>query len=96
MISIGISQLRSHEPVGFYSGEQPPSENELSDVHAWNKKHGIMWLIYAFIIIISYVIGAVIGDNVWSIVPMCGGVIIPVIFMIWYHSRLIKTYKRLS
>ena len=38
MIGIGISQLKSQTPVGFYSGEQPPRENELSDVHAWNKK----------------------------------------------------------
>ena len=40
MIIIGISQMRSKKPVGFYSGEKPPREEELSDVVAWNKKHG--------------------------------------------------------
>ncbi|MCI8409202.1 MAG: hypothetical protein HFJ09_08050 [Lachnospiraceae bacterium] len=96
MIGIGISQLRSHEPVGFYSGEQPPSRYELSDVHAWNKKHGIMWLVYGFIIMISWGIGVIIGDNIWCVIPMCGGVLIPIIIMIWYHNRLIKRYKRLG
>ena len=41
MIGIGISQLRSKKPVAFYSGEKPPGEEELSDVKAWNQKHGI-------------------------------------------------------
>ena len=96
MISIGISQLRSHEPVGFYSGEQPPRECELSDVHTWNKKHGIMWIIYGFIIIISSGIGVIIGDSIWSLIPICGGFLIPIIIMIWYHNRLVKRYKILS
>lgn len=96
MISIGISQLRSHEPVGFYTGEQPPKEYELSDVHTWNKKHGIMWIIYGIVIIISSEIGAIIGDSIWSLILICGGLFIPIIIMIWYHNRLMKRYKRLS
>lgn len=57
MIGIGISQLRSQKPVGFFSGEQPPAEDKLTDVHAWNQKHGMMWLWYGGIIIISALIG---------------------------------------
>lgn len=33
MIGIGISQIRSRDPVGFYSGEKPPKEDELIDVY---------------------------------------------------------------
>lgn len=94
MIGIGISQLRSSLPVGFYSGEQPPGEDELTDVQAWNKKHGMMWLIYGIIIIISYFAGYIMGDSILCIIPFCGGLIIPVIFMIWYHHQLIREYKR--
>ena len=47
MIIIGISQIRSKQPVGFYTGEKLPREDELSDVVAWNKKHGYMWVVYA-------------------------------------------------
>ena len=94
MIGIGISQLRSTSPVGFYSGEKPPAENELTDVQAWNKKHGMMWLVYGIIIIISYFVGYIMGHTILCLIPFCGGLIVPVIIMIWYHHRLIRKYKR--
>ena len=34
MFGIGISQLRSKDPVGFYTGVKPPQKEQLSDVHA--------------------------------------------------------------
>ncbi len=93
MASIGISQLRSTSPVGFYSGEKPPKEDELTDVQAWNRKHGIMWLVYGMIIIVSYFAGSIMGDSILCIIPYCGGLIVPVIIMIWCHHKLIRTYK---
>lgn len=94
MMGIGISQLRSTLPVGFYSGQKPPKEDELTDVQAWNKKHGMMWLIYGMVIIISYFAGYIIGDSILCIIPFCGGLIVPVIIMIWYHHKLIRKYMR--
>lgn len=95
MIGIGIVQLRSSSPVGFYSGEKPLTKEELTDVHAWNKKHGMMWMIYGFVIIISYFAGYLIGeDSILCVIPFCGGLIVPIIIMIWYHNKLIKRYKR--
>lgn len=92
-LGIGISQLISKSPVGFYSGETPPSADEISDVHMWNKKHGTMWLIYGVIIILTWICGLFLGDSIWAIVPVLSGVIIPIIVMIWYHHRLVKKYK---
>lgn len=94
MIGIGVFQLKSKKPVGFYSGEEPPKASELSDVDAWNKKHGSMWLIYGVIILLSYVVGMPLLDNIWCLIPMCGGVLVPVPVMIWYHRQLIRKYKR--
>lgn len=94
MIGIGISQVKSSFPVAFYSGEKPPKAEELTDVHAWNKKHGMMWIIYGITIMISYFVGNIIGDSILCIIPLCGGLIVPVIIMIWYHNRLIKMYMR--
>lgn len=34
-------QLKSKKPVGFYSGEKTPSEDEISDMYMWNKKHAL-------------------------------------------------------
>lgn len=93
MVGIGVVQLKSKNPVGFYSGEEPPKASELSDVEAWNKKHGAMWLIYGCIILISYCIGAGMLESLWCLIPMCGGVFVPIPVMIWYHHRLIRKYK---
>ena len=96
MLGIGISQYRSKKPVGFYSGEKPPLESELTDVGAWNKKHGKMWITYGVIIIVSYLLGVpfLIADSVWSVLPMCVGIMIPIPVMIRYHHKLIREYKR--
>lgn len=96
MIGIGISQYRSEKPVGFYSGEKPPKVSELSDVEMWNKRHGKMWILYGIIILISYVLGIpfVKQDSIWCVVPMCGGIIVPIPMMIWYHNKLIQIYKK--
>lgn len=97
MIGIGVSQLKSRTPVGFYSGEKPFSAEQLSDVVMWNKKHGEMWIIYGIIIIFSglagtFLIGADAGWQMISI-PMVGGVVAPIIWMIGYHERLICKYR---
>lgn len=94
MVGIGISQLRSTKPVGFYSGEKAPREDEIKDVKAWNKKHGMMWLIYGIIIMISWLIGSVIGDSIFCVIPLCGGILLPVIIMIWYHNKLTRLYRK--
>lgn len=92
MVAIGIAQLKSQDPVGFYSGEKPPKAEDLTDVHAWNKSHGMIWLIYGIIIFASYLIGSFFWDSILVIIPMIGGVVIPLPFMIWYHHRLIRKF----
>lgn len=93
MFGIGISQLRSKVPVGFYTGEKPPKTEQLSDVHAWNKKHGIMWIIYGICIICSWICSVFIGgDSINAVFPLCIGVILPIPVMMFLHHRLVKTY----
>lgn len=93
MICIGISQLKSEKPVGFYTGEKPPSKDEISDVKQWNRKHGTMWIAYGIIIVISWICGCILGDDIVAVIPLMGGVIIPLGFMIWLHHRLIGKYR---
>lgn len=40
IIIIGIVQYRSKDPVGFWSGEKPPKREQITDVRAYNRKHG--------------------------------------------------------
>jgi hypothetical protein len=94
MIGIGVSQLKSKTPVGFYTGEEPPKAEELTDVSAWNEKHGIMWLMYGVVILLSWFISFLVGDSLWSVIPLVTGVCLPLVFMILYHSALVKRYRK--
>lgn len=94
MIGIGISQLKSKDPVGFYTGENPPDKEELSDVNAWNKKHGMMWVIYGVCILCSWIISVFIGNSLYSLLPLVGGVIAPIVIMIICHHKLVKMYYK--
>lgn len=92
MVGIGIFQVNSTKPVGFYTGVKAPDENELSDMNAWNKKHGIMWILYGVCIEATWVCGLFIGDEVISWIIILIGLFLPMLFMILYHKKLIKDY----
>lgn len=93
MLEIGVSQLKSKEPVGFYTGEKPPKVDQLSDVNSWNKKHGVMWIIYGICIIGSWICSAFIGgDSIYSVIPLCIGTIIPILIMVFLHYKWVKSY----
>ena len=74
MLMIGIVQIQSKKPVGFYAGETAPDETELTDTQAWNRKHGILWVLYGITIVITSLIGVSMIDSVWCIFPLIGGV----------------------
>ena len=93
MIGIGVAQFRSRKPVGFYTGEKAPEEKDLSDVSAWNKKHGMMWIVYGGIIVLVYVAGLLIGESPLLWVPIVVGLLGPIPVMIWIHHRLVRKYK---
>ena len=93
MFGIGITQIRSKDPVGFYSGIKPPTREELTDVDAWNKKHGTMYIAYGICIVSSWICGLVIGDSIYSVIPYTVGLLVPIIIMVIYHHRLVKKYK---
>lgn len=83
VICIGISQLVSKEPVGFYTGgEKPLRASQLSDVKAWNRKHGWMWIIYGVCTVLAWLCGMMIGDSIVACVPFVIGFLGPLVFMV--------------
>jgi hypothetical protein len=94
MIGIGVSQLKSRAPVGFYTGEKPPTEEELTDVAAWNKKHGTMWVMYGAVLILSWIAGYMLCDEFWQSLCMIAGVCVPLVLMALYHHALVNRYRR--
>lgn len=62
IIILGIVQYRSKDPVGFWSGKKPPAREQITDVKAYNQKHGLMWIVYGVGILLSFVCGLLLGD----------------------------------
>ena len=92
MFVIGIRQMKSKKPVGFYTGEKAPDETELSDAAAWNKKHGIMWILYGVCIVLAWVCGLFMDDGLLLLIPFSVGLLLPIPLMLLYHHRLVKKY----
>ena len=54
---IGIYAWRRKKPMWFWSGSTV-KESEISDVAAYNRANGIMWLVFSLIMWVSTVLGA--------------------------------------
>jgi len=94
MIVVGVFQLKSKEPVGFYTGEKPLKREQVSDVVLWNKKHGMMWIFYGVGMILAYLIGWLIGDEKISFVIFMSEIFGAIPVMIFYHHWLKKKYVK--
>lgn len=92
MLGIGISQMRSKKPVAFYTGEKPPKPEDISDVAAWNKKHGLMFVIYSFCFIMAWVFSLLASDNILMLIPLVLLILGPMPIIIAIHHELKKQY----
>lgn len=91
-VGIGISNIKSKEPVGFYSGVKPPKAEELSDVVAWNCKHGLLWISYGIGLMIcwfGFLIGEILGFC--TVIGICIG---GVLWLMIGHHKLEKKYRK--
>lgn len=94
MIIIGVSQIfKKENPVGFSNIIAPPKKEEISDVLQWNKKHGIIWIIYGICIELGFWLGHFMSVEALEMIFMMGGVIFPLPFMVIRHRKLEKEYR---
>lgn len=94
MLTIGVFQfVKKDVPVGFYNLTIPPKKEEITDIIAWNKKHGMIWIIYGICIELGFLLGNVMPTGVLQMVFMAGGIILPLPFMVARHKRLQKKYR---
>ena len=56
MTGIGVYALKREKPMWFWSGTTV-KEEEISDVKAYNRANGIMWLVFSCVFWISTVLG---------------------------------------
>lgn len=91
---IGICQIMKKDAaVGFYNVIDPPKKEEISDVVQWNRKHGMIWIIYGICIELGYWLGYVMPFAALQILFVIGGCVIPLPFMVMRHQKLEKEYK---
>ena len=93
MIAIGVYQIKSTDPVGFYTGEKPLKKEQLTDVKAYNKKHGWMWIIFGIAIMSAFLVSSLLGE-IGSTVLQIGVIVGALPVMMWYHAKLKKEYMR--
>lgn len=95
MIIIGIVQYRSREPVGFWSGKKPPKRAEITDVKAYNRKHGLMWIFFGAGLVLCSVCGLFWGGLIAGYLCLTE-VIVGIFAMIAYHEKLDRMYHKNS
>ena len=94
MIGIGIYQIKSPKPAWFYSGEEPPKTENVTDLRKWNLCHGGMWVVYGCIIALTATVSSFLLDGALGTVILIGGIMLPIPFMVLWHHRLEKRYLR--
>lgn len=93
ILIIGIIQYRSKTPVGFWAGKEPPKPEQVTDIRQYNRKHGMMWIIYGVGLILCFFSGMYFGSFIaaMSVLIECiGGIFL----MILYHNRLNRKYLK--
>lgn len=94
MIIIGISMMRSLDPTGFYTFRKPPKAENLSDVSTYNRKHGMMFILYGVGILISYIIEVIISSATEFPYILSGTIFLGLVVLCLNHEYLDKKYIR--
>lgn len=93
LVAVGISQMKSKEPVGFWSGVKPPAPEQVTDIPSYNKKHGRMWFFYGIGLVLCYLISIPLKNEIVSTILVGTEVFGGLIGMMLYHRYLDKKYK---
>ena len=94
MIVVGIFQMKSKDPVGFYTFEKPLKREQVADVGSWNRKHGMMWIAYGVGMLLSYLLGCLIENKGFSYIVLLAVTLGAIPVMIVYHHWLKKKYVK--
>ena len=87
---IGIYAWRRKKPMWFWSGSTV-KESEISDIAAYNRANGIMWLAFSLIMWLSTVLGAM-NMKAGGILLIAGCVVAVPLLPIVYE-KIYRKYK---
>ena len=94
MFGIGIYQWRSEKPARLSTGEATIDPSELTDVKAWNRKHGMMWILYGVIMVAGFAVSLTIDNSLYAGLVAMAAIFLPLILIPVYHNYLLKKYRR--
>ena len=89
----GIVQIKSDRPVVFWAGKEPPKKEQVTDVRAYNKKHGLMWILYGVGFDVCFFVGIFFGGEIAAVLAgaeCLGGLLL----MILCHNKLEEKYVK--
>ncbi len=88
---LGIFAWTRKKPMWFWSGSTV-SERDISDIPAYNRANGIMWLVYSLVFWISAFIGFFNAELAGPLLAV--GVLGGIPFLIIAYKRIYNKYKR--
>ena len=88
---IGLYAIKREKPMWFWSGSTV-SETEITDVKAYNRENGIMWICYSLVMWASTIMG-VLNMAVAGLVLLIGSLAGLPILAVTYN-RIYKKYKK--
>lgn len=89
---IGIYAMRREKPMWFWSGSSV-AEKDISDVKAYNRANGIMWIVFSGIFWISTLLGLYktnIAGAVLIVGCIVGGVVLPIAYRTIYERYRVR------
>ena len=88
---IGIYAWRRKKPMWFWSGSTV-KESEISDLAAYNRANGIMWLGFSLIMWLSTILGA-LNMKIGGIILIVGCIIcIPILPVV--YGKIYRKYRK--
>ena len=88
---IGIFAWTRKKPMWFWSGSSV-SENEISDVPAYNRANGIMWICYSLIFWTAAVLGIFKAEAAGILTGL--GAVVGAVVLIVVYKQIYKKYRR--
>ena len=88
---LGVYAWKRKKPMWFWSGSTV-EESEISDISAYNKANGIMWIVFSAILWISTVLGCLnmkTGGFILIAGCMAGVPALPVVY-----GRICRKYRK--
>ncbi len=88
---LGVYAWRRSKPMWFWSG-RPVKEREISDIPAYNRANGILWIGFSAVFWLSAILG-------WFRIGLAGivvaaGTLGGIPMLIWIYQKIYHKYKR--